>query len=355
MNSILSIEYRRVTRSALAIAGVLALAACSSDSGSGGGGSSDSGASTGGDAAATGDSAGGTGGGTCKYAGEYANEKCNPMCPTESGCAEGANCTFVGSGFGCESDGTQPLAKGCNDETLCAEGGCVEIEGLGKKCSAFCKVDADCPPEWDCRLEVGYGGTAPILMCSPKPPSCSVFNQDCVEAGTACYLAGGTECLEEGEAKLGDDCADPNGCVKGLICVSDRCHQPCSPKTGGVAAELRCMFKCPGSFANIQGVDNVAICSLPDNEPPCDLLGQSDCEDGEACYYTTQGPRCRKAGKSPVSSPCEGENDCVQGAVCWPDKCVSVCNPADGLHEECANPGSPCSGLPGSNAGFCDE
>lgn len=327
----------------------LALAGCSNDGGNGGGSGSGSGDTASEDAATTGNETS-----SCKYAGQYANETCNPLCADESGCPEGQNCTFVGTGFGCII-GDQALGLSCNDETTCAGGGCVELEeGKARKCVAFCKDDTDCGAENQCVLEVNYGGTAPILMCAPKPKGCDIFKQDCTEPDTGCYLAGDLGCMEVGTGKLAEACSEPNGCEKGLICISDKCHTPCNPSTGG--PNPKCHLTCPNSTGEIEGVTTVAVCSLDDDDPDCDLLNDQ-CEPGTNCYYTAQGPKCKKTGGSPGTSPCEQSQDCAPGHACWPggSTCKPVCNPTEGLHSECASQASPCAKLPGTNAGFCDE
>ncbi len=297
----------------------------------------------------------------CAYAGAYATEGCNPLCPEDrGGCDEGFSCTFVGAGFGCVQIPTgegeaADLWKGCNDEKPCKQGGCIDVPELGKKCSPFCKEDADCGAEYQCSVELSYGGTAPILMCAPRPAACSVYKQDCPE-GEGCYLAGGTGCYEVGEAKKGDDCSEVNSCLKGLLCVSDRCHEVCNPKTNG--PDPKCHLFCPTGGA-IQGVPDIGVCPLPDNEPACNIMGDnSDCPAGQICYYVAYtGGRCRKPGSGAVSSKCDDEEDCAEGLACFPSgtNCKAMCNPAEAMHNECSNVGVPCSPLPGSAAGFCDE
>jgi len=315
-----------------------------------------SGTATGNDAVTTsGEGTTGTGS-ACLNPEQFADEPCHPLCPDESGCLEGQNCTFApAGGFACLA-GTQDLGMGCNDETFCAEGACVDIPEKGRRCVEFCVEDADCSdPETSCSLIVEYGGGQTIQVCAPKPPGCSVFSQNCEAAGQACYLAGETVCLAAGDKGLNQACTTPNDCVAGLVCVSDKCHEPCNPKTGG--PDPKCHLKCPAETGTLDGVDDVAVCSLPDDEQPCDLLGQSDCPPGEACYFTGNGPRCRPEGSGETSAPCTQDEDCKKGGVCWPagSTCKAVCDPTQGFHEECSNPVSPCSGLPGTAAGFCDE
>jgi len=322
----------------LASAGVLA---CGSDSGSGGGGTqaADAGGYT----------------GACTNGGLYADQACNPLCPAESGCAEGEDCTFLpaGGGFGCQKDGTQKLGMGCNPETLCAVGGCVDIPDVGSKCASFCKEDGDCGAEERCGIEVDYGGAESIGMCSPKPPGCDIFDQDCQEEGTACYLAGEAMCLKVGEVVVGEPCATANGCEKGLICVSEKCQTPCNPSTGG--PDPKCHLVCPDRTGMIEGISFVAICTIPDDEPACNLLNDQ-CEDGKACYFTPDGPRCRAVGSTPSTGDCQVSEDCKPGNVCWPSgsTCKPTCKKDDAVHSECGGAAAQCSNLYGP-VGFCDE
>ena len=291
---------------------------------------------------------------TCPYNNHYKEQPCNPLCPDSSGCAAGESCTVGPAGFlGCVSDG-QSLGMGCNDETLCKEGLCLELEVDGKKCRPFCVGDVDCPDGGLCGAEMSVGSLT-FGLCTPPPPSCNVFEQDCVGQGMACVLGDGdTICMEAGQKTVNEACDAVNDCIAGLICVSDKCHEPCNPKTGG--PEPKCHLKCPGSTGEV--TDEVAVCSLPDDEPSCDLLSQ-DCEQGEACVLTGQGPRCRNAGSVAVGEDCSEEGECVKGAVCWPQgtQCKAICNPDEKTHAECENRfGTPCAQFfPGLKGGFCDE
>jgi hypothetical protein len=310
----------------------------------------------------TGDDGGTTaGGGVCPEAAQLSSEVCNPYCASpDNGCAAGELCTFAsGGGFACTSDGTQAIGKGCNSETFCAEGGCIDVPDAGNKCAAFCATESGCADGFECGIQVDYASGKTVGMCSEKGAGCSLFTQDCAEEGMACYLTGDAQCLDVGDITVGEECNTANACAEGLICVSDKCHQPCFPGTSGPTEE-RCAARCQMGFAEIEGVNGVGICSLPDNEPACNLANDDCTEAGEACYYTPDGPRCRPVGQGAATSPCEQSTDCIPGHVCWPggSTCKGICNQGDGIHNACQSPTqAQCSSLAGGGpgVGYCDE
>jgi hypothetical protein len=286
------------------------------------------------------------------------NLACNPMCPGDGACQDGNICALKADGsVACvaTTDATQDLGFGCNSETHCAQGGCVTVPNKGLKCQSFCTSLADCPSGEACTLSATVDGVA-LKLCEPEAQAgaCDVFTQDC-PTGLACYLHG---CLPPGTAAIGDECQvtdESNDCKPGLVCVSDKCHEVCNPKSGG--AEPKCTKKCPNTTASIVGNDDVGICSQDDGEPDCNLLTQ-DCPAGEACYETAQGPRCRDEGTTAAGDSCGESEECVKGTVCYPPntKCRPICKPSDTTHPECEDMFSPCSNLPASGgAGYCDE
>lgn len=313
------------------------------------------------DGTAATDSTDGTGSGTdstdssgCEYAAEFSGEACNPLCPDQSGCAAGENCTLTAAGaIACASDATQALGLSCNDDNVCAEGGCVTVPGQSnKKCRPFCKVPGDCFDGDKCNIEVDISKTK-ASFCGAPPSDCSIFLQDC-DAGQACYLGGGTYCAAPGAGEIGDDCATETFCKPGLICVESRCHQGCNSGTSG--PDPKCNLICPNDTAELQNVTGIGICSLPDESQKCDLSAPN-CPAGESCYYLIDGPRCKPTGSTAAGEACGESQDCVPGLVCWPSQstCKPICKPEEDKHEECKNVLSPCSGLAGTSVGFCDE
>ena len=296
---------------------------------------------------------GSTGASVCPNADYFADSVCDPTCE-ESGCAEGQLCTLGNNGLACAAPGTQPVGKGCNESTACAEGFCLQ-DGLGSTCFAGCVEDSDCPGGFACTIVVS-DTTPEVRACAEKGAACSIFDQGCAAAedGTAqgCYLAGaGPECAPAGELEEGDACDNGNACKPGLLCISDRCHVACNPKTNG--PNPKCEFSCALGTVGIQGETDVAICDLVDEDPDCNLL-QQNCDAGKACYVTGQGAKCKDEGSKPVGSDCTGPGECVPNAVCQAGKCRQLCNPADALHEECESELAQCSNV-GQGAGYCDE
>ncbi|MEC8022504.1 MAG: hypothetical protein VX223_01130 [Myxococcota bacterium] len=289
----------------------------------------------------------------CTNTSYFSGAVCDPTCEN-SGCADGQVCGLSNGGLVCTAPGTQPIGKGCNESTACADGFCLQ-DGLGSTCFSACVGDGDCPANYTCSIVVA--DTSPELRaCAEKGAACSVLTQECspAEDGTVqgCYLAGaGPECAVAGTLEEGAACEDGNACKPGLLCISDRCHVACNPNTSG--PNPKCDFTCALGAVGIEGETSIAICDLVDEDPDCNLL-QQNCAAGQACYVTGQGAKCKDAGTKSVGSACVGPGDCVPNTVCQAGQCRTLCNPSDALHEECESELAQCSSV-GQGAGYCDE
>ena len=322
------------------------LAACSDTSSPG------SGPTTTPDASAASDTAAADGvAPSCEFASRFTASACNPLCdPT--GCGAGTICTTDATGgLACMEPGTQPLRKGCNEVSTCAAGACVKIANGSPKCRPFCTKNIECEEGEVCGSETTLPSGDKAKFCVPKPPKCDLFAQDCEKPEEACTLEqNGTLCVKPGEEILGAKCAAVDDCKKELVCVSDKCHQPCSLKSGG--GDPKCKDICDYGFGTLE--DNVlGVCTLYEKDE-CQLLGGT-CDGGKSCIFDGTHTKCATAGTTEVGAACTSAEDCVATATCFAEKCRSLCNPKDATHAECENPLSPCPALVGTNAGYCDE
>lgn len=84
---------------------------------------------------------------------------------------------------------------------------------------------------------------------------------------------------------------------------------------------------------------------------PCDLLQQTGCEPGEACYAEIGvPPYCADEGTGRTGSDCLAQNDCAGGYFCTPDYDYNCCPwcPAGGTTQDCPAAHNCCErdGLP---------
>ncbi len=277
---------------------------------------------------------------------------CSPFCEP-SGCADGQFCTLSGDAFVCAEVGPQAVGKPCGEGVPgCGAGACIQTESEGSRCLPFCQDEEGCADGETCNVVVPLGASE-VRFCGPKPPGCDLFAQDCAEAGKGCYLGEDEAiCLDAGEGKVGEACKGGDDCAAGMLCIDAKCLEICNPNTSG--PQPRCSTKCPGRDAGIEGEKGVAVCTLKDETPPCDLLG-GDCEAGKACYITIDGPRCRDAGTVAVGESCGSDQDCAPASTCVGSRCKALCDPNEGTHAQCEDTLTKCPPLSGQEVGYCDE
>ncbi len=291
----------------------------------------------------------------CQPVAAWSGLPCNPLCGASASPA-GQYCGVDKAGkVGHVPVGEQKLGFGCNDISPCAAGGCVEVPGKGRKCQPFCAQDADCEAGQKCALSLSASSVT-LTLCGPNATTkvCDIFKQDCAD-GLACTLNGSKEsCLKPGPKKKGEACDGTSFCEKGLVCVSDKCHEVCNPHTSG--PDPKCTNVCPDRTGNLDGNDDVAVCSEKSDKPKCTLLTGKECASGEGCYVTSSsdGPRCETAGTAAPGKPCTSDTDCAAGATCVGNACRKLCDPLQQVEKGCSDITIPCTPL-GWGAGYCDE
>ncbi|MBT9558354.1 MAG: hypothetical protein IV100_20135 [Myxococcales bacterium] len=327
-----------------------ALASCASESSSSGG-SDTSTAADGTDGADAQDGTDGTDG--ADPCGVPAGAACSPFCAETMGCGDGQLCTLNGGAYQCLDAGPQTVGKPCNNEALCGEGACISTDKDGNRCLGFCRKDEDCPETEACNVTVKLESGDEVGFCGARPKACSMFLQDCTEAGQGCYLGDPDPvCIKAGDKETGAACTASNDCSPGRLCIDDKCLEVCNPRTNG--ADPKCDFKCPGRQANLTGYTDIAVCTIKDETPPCDLLAQ-DCDAGKACYQTIDGPRCRDAGSTPAGGECGSDEDCEPKTACVATRCKPLCDPQAAMHPECTDSLTNCPALGNTGAGYCDQ
>ncbi len=295
----------------------------------------------------------GTDGPSDDLCGVPADAVCSPFCTDTRGCPDGDVCTLNGGAYQCLDAGPQAFGKPCNSEALCAAGACISTDTDGNRCLGFCRADDDCPETEACNVTVKVESGDEVRFCGVKPKACSMFLQDCSEEGQGCYLGDPDPvCIKAGDKETGAACTSSNDCSPGRLCIDDKCLEVCNPRTNG--ADPKCDFKCPGRQANLTGYTDIAVCTIKDETPPCDLLAQ-DCDAGKACYQTVDGPRCRDAGTTPAGQECGSNEDCVPSTACVATRCKPLCDPKAALHPQCNDATTNCPALGSSGAGYCDQ
>lgn len=278
-----------------------------------------------------------------------------PDCGTP-GCLPGFVCVGGACEPGCRVDGDCPEDQHCMPESL-PHGFCAEC-ALGEHCWTGRCVEGQC--RLGCLLQDDCFGL-------PDAPVCDPINGVCVGCVDLSDCAPGHLCLR-GTCVPGctadDGCPDPLRCDASagthgacVLCVrDDHCPEGQRCLDGG-----RCGFDCdaiqcpfdrprcvPETGACVECVDGthcgaVEVCLGGTCVPGC--LRDDDCGEGLVC---TGGSPGRCVG-------CETEADCVDGAACILEQCVTdpcVDDAACGAGRYCHPALKTCYDLP---AKACDE
>lgn len=172
--------------------------------------------------------------------------------------------------------------------------------------------------------------------CS-NPQKCAAF-----QSGSALALA----CGEKGGKSENDPCTQTltagvqtgDDCGEGLSCFNvggkTICRRVCSP-TGADT--------CPSGETcsmTVPGFVDPKFCAPTAAPTPCLPLEQSGCSSGQACYYTTTGAACYKAGTTQPGAACHAANDCSPGNTCLTingnGACHAFCSTASGGKPDCS-------------------
>lgn len=186
---------------------------------------------------------------------------CAPFAETP-GCPSGQTCTWVGEVPApiCAPAGDAGLGDPCGEQTLCAEGVCLGLNGDAPRCFDLCRDAADCGGESCLTLE-----GAPFLICEQPGlyPACDLLASTCAE-GRGCFMVADEAtpvCIPAGETPAGDACPYANSCLAGDACINGTCRDLCDPAGAALPA-------CPdGASCKPIAETNAGYCA-PASAPP---------------------------------------------------------------------------------------
>jgi hypothetical protein len=246
--------------------------------------------------------------------------------------------------------------------------GCGDDDRSGGRDTGPIPIDSGPPRDTGPAIDSGPGRDAgpPTGMC----PSgmCDYVAQTGCMAGEGCYIGmAGPQCAPSGMGGDGSACMNINDCQSGFTCVVEamgmpgECHKMCCAI--GSVRDCPMGQSCSTRFVDDMGTFlGVGFCSSPDS---CDVLMQTGCAMGEACYVTDLDDgsvRCLTptATAGAEGAMCEGDQDCQAGNTClsldmgMTFTCLKYCNAMMGATSGCAE-GQMCNrlsmGVP--NIGVC--
>ena len=150
---------------------------------------------------------------------------CNVFAQT--GCADGEKCAFIVDG---NEDNSLQGHVGCiADGTVGLDGECTFTVGTGDTCQAGLACDGGTCREVCSETNPNCSNNGSCVAFAIYPDfnlclaSCSVLEQDCEQAGEACYITGATStaCAGEGLLTAGDICMFTNDCTGGHGCLGE--------------------------------------------------------------------------------------------------------------------------------------
>jgi hypothetical protein len=165
----------------------------------------------------------------------------------------------------CIYDGVLTSTDDCGSDSFCFN---ADDRGQGT-CTAFCQGTADVPECQDgSTCYIGNDGSLTLCLAL-----CDPLLQDC-EPGLGCYWLNNTTvaCVEAGQAALGDACEWLNGCAPGLLCVDGALLPTC--EGGGDCCTSFCELANPACEPGSECVplfepgeqpdyDHVGVCVAP--------------------------------------------------------------------------------------------
>ncbi|MCA9605509.1 MAG: hypothetical protein KC619_07930 [Myxococcales bacterium] len=152
-------------------------------------------------------------------------------------------------------------------------------------------------------------------------------------------------CIASGAGVQGSACTGLEQCAEGFECSS----------SSGVCEKICCTTAdcSPGDFCGLIAGTGVGTCSTPDD---CDLLMQTGCTTGQACYPSSGGLSCLPAGTLGAGEACMFTNDCMPGFGCLgPAGGAATCRAwCDMAADPTTCPsGQTCGGVTGLPVGAC--
>jgi len=189
-------------------------------------------------------------------------------------------------------------------------------------------------------------------MCNGPMGDCDVTVASSCGAGMACGMSGmsttswTTGCRAAGVGGQGSACT-PGGtdCQEGFQCgsTSMTCQQFCCTSAD---------CGTPGDFCGQVAGADVGFCQTPDD---CDLIANTGCAAGTACYPGAGGLSCLGAGMLGEGEVCMFTNDCAPSHGCigpmgGPSNCRAWC---DMMAADPCPAGFACTGVGGLPVGAC--
>ena len=148
----------------------------------------------------------------------------------------------------------------------------------------------------------GAGDTGPV--CHPIKNTGCPTGQHCVYSGDLIL------CEDDGAHGVGEACDDGKGCKVGICLKPKAGESRCAPFC---TVDVQCAS---GSCNTLEGSKGKA-CDMGGTQlTPCDILAQDCKEAGTACYATSHGFGCLKAGIAAVGEACSDEDGCKKGVAC---------------------------------------
>ena len=248
--------------------------------------------------------------------------------PTDAGGDTGPD---AGPPLSC-GDGTctkdQEDCKSCPQDcnacpVFCGDGACDMATEDCASCAADC---GNCPTvcgNGKCELPTETYNTCP-KDCPPTGTCDPLTSNGCVVTDQCYPTSAQPACAKAGSVANGGFCQLNTQCVKGYLCVGDKCKRICD-HTG--ANQL---VGCPqgeicDKLVYSSGKDvgwNVGQCIKVD---ACNLTTEVGCPIAETCVISPNGKVCIKAGAVTSGGSCKFANDCAKGLICIGDP--GICKP----------------------------
>ena len=254
---------------------------------------------------------------------------CTPVLEDCSSCAKDCGaCPICGDGkcaAGIEDCKSCPAD--CNEcPKFCGDGACDKTKEDCQSCAADC---GNCPSvcgNGKCEMPGETYDKCP-KDCPPTGTCDPLTSNGCV-ASQQCYpSAAKPVCADTGKVGDGDFCQINTQCLKGYLCVGDKCTRICD-HTGANK-----MVGCPADqvcdklvFSDGKDVGwSLGICFKVDN---CNVTTEAGCAAAEMCVLSANGKICVKAGLGKPGASCKYLNDCAKGLICInnPGVCKLKCH-----------------------------
>lgn len=182
--------------------------------------------------------------------------------------------------------------------------------------------------------------------------ACDVDTGEGCAEGEGCYVTtsatgvSSTLCLPSGELPVDAACTATTDCESGFTCLM-------GPELGpGFCAPPCCDdSSCPAGMECF-GFGALRFCARPSRS--CDVVRQTGCEPGTACY-PAPAPTCVRPGILPAGAACLGATDCAPGLSClFTEEGGYLCRPLCTVSGDC-EAGQRCEIVLPDNVGYCRD